>query len=783
MLTRPKQDNHLNRKIGKAIFTTFFFSYLYLISLPAIAQVTFHGKVTDSKGEPLSYATILLKSVSKGGQASANGEFRIDNIPAGEHEVEISFIGYQSHSSKILFEGKTVKKNFVLKATSQALDAVEIRAETEAEEMKRSGYSVALIKSAEFKNVSPDINQVIKALPGVNVRETGGLGSSFNLSLNGLSGNQVRYFIDGVPMENYGSALTLNNFPVTLIENVEVYKGVVPIKFGADALGGAINIVTDNSPGTLLDASYSVGSFNTHRVAFNGKYAPADKGYFVKLHSFLNYSDNSYDMQNVPIEDELGNLKEQDAERFHSAYTSAMINAKAGLTGKIWADEFSIGYLHAQNHREYQHQDLFITKAFKDFHGENSSDLATLNYRKNIGKLFFSAYANGGVVKDTYVDTSSVEVNWRNEIIDSNADGEFFENKRLYTVTDRIFRANQFVSYDLGDLHQLQANFSQNYMRRKGHDDVDPFNTAFNDPSHISKSVLGVAYRIHNPANTLNAEIFGKQYWYSGETRYTETGEAKTVKSDANPTGFGLTTGWTATDDLGFRFSFEKAYRLPEGYELLGDGLFINISPELQPEKSYNYNLEADYAFELSRFQFKIAVNGFWRESSNLIRLLAPNPRDTRYVNLSAVRAKGIESSLTVSFDKHLTFSGNLTNQSLNVRDSEAKVPNEPLLFGNASLRWNILPNVSDKDLSVQWQFYYTDKIYMAQVYHGSQGKKIIPTQKYHSASIDYAFASGKYNVALMANNVLDALVYDNFRVQKPGRAFYLKLRYVFEKE
>ena len=87
------------------------------------------------------------------------------------------------------------------------------------------------------------------------------------LMLDGFSGSHVKVFIDGLPQEGAGQALDLNNLPVNYAERIEVYKGVVPVGFGTDALGGVINIVTNKHHRRrwFLDASYSYGSFNTHK--------------------------------------------------------------------------------------------------------------------------------------------------------------------------------------------------------------------------------------------------------------------------------------------------------------------------------------------------------------------------------------------------------------------------------------------------------------------------------------------------------------------------------------
>ena len=86
------------------------------------------------------------------------------------------------------------------------------------------------------------------------------------LYIDGFSGKHVKIFIDGIPQEGAGAAFDLNNVPINFADCIEVYKGVVPVGFGTDAIGGVVNIVTNKQPGKwFMDASYSYGSFNTHK--------------------------------------------------------------------------------------------------------------------------------------------------------------------------------------------------------------------------------------------------------------------------------------------------------------------------------------------------------------------------------------------------------------------------------------------------------------------------------------------------------------------------------------
>lgn len=81
-------------------------------------------------------------------------------------------------------------------------------------------------------------------MAGVKLRVNSGVGSDYNFTLNGFSGRQVKFFMNGLAMDNFGDAFSINNLPANMVERAEVYKGVLPVGLGADALGGAVNVIT-----------------------------------------------------------------------------------------------------------------------------------------------------------------------------------------------------------------------------------------------------------------------------------------------------------------------------------------------------------------------------------------------------------------------------------------------------------------------------------------------------------------------------------------------------------
>jgi hypothetical protein len=75
----------------------------------------------------------------------------------------------------------------------------------------------------------------------------------------------------------------------------------------------------------------------------------------------------------------------------------------------------------------------------------------------------------------------------------------------------------------------------------------------------------------------------------------------------------------------------------------------------------------------------------------------------------------------------------------------------------------------------------FVEKFYLFWPSQGSAGTKfIIPRQFTQDASITYSLQNGRYNMAVACTNLSNAKLYDNFKLQKPGRAFSVKLRYFF---
>ncbi len=105
-------------------------------------------------------------------------------------------------------------------------------------------------------------------------------------------GNQVKFFIHGIPTRSWLFLQLGQYLPQTWLTESRCIRVCYLYTLGSDALGGAVNIVSRKNA-NYLDATYSIGSYNTHRFSINGAYT-SHGGFTIRANAFANYSDNNY---------------------------------------------------------------------------------------------------------------------------------------------------------------------------------------------------------------------------------------------------------------------------------------------------------------------------------------------------------------------------------------------------------------------------------------------------------------------------------------------------------
>ncbi len=279
--------------VNKRLYT--ILAILCIAICQAFGQTRLVGKITGINGEALVGASLQIEGTQKGGISTSDGFYRIENLPEGNVKIIVSYISYQTQTfTSILKSDGDNHLDVVLIPKNEDLQELVVRAKSKEQVKREEPIKIEVIDVDLVRDRSVSLPQLFNQVSGVKVRQNGGVGSTTTININGLQGNAIRFFKDGIPLDYLGNAFNLSLLPVDQLSNVEIYKGVLPVGLGMDALGGAVNLISRETTKNNLDLTYSTGSFNTQQATINGYFNIPKTPLFASISSYYVYSDNNY---------------------------------------------------------------------------------------------------------------------------------------------------------------------------------------------------------------------------------------------------------------------------------------------------------------------------------------------------------------------------------------------------------------------------------------------------------------------------------------------------------
>lgn len=781
-----------------------FLTVLFFTASDCLGEVpkgTVYGKVLHRDGNPLDYANVSLKGTSYARTTNEKGLYRI-SAPEGRYVVVFSAVGFGRLEMPVeIRAGISTRLNAALKP-STGLAEVTVVGNT-LSKVRNSAFNATAVNTLELVNTTRTLGDAVAKAPGIKIRESGGVGSDMAVTMDGFSGKHVKVFIDGVPQEGVGSSFGLNNIPVNFAERIEVYRGVVPVGFGADAIGGIINIVTPRRQRRwFVDASYSYGSFNTHKSCLNAGQTLAN-GFKYEVNAFQNYSDNDYWVDS-PVEDfatgAINRKKTEHVRRFNDTYHNEAVVAKAGIVNKRWADRLMLGFIYSHMYKEIQtgvRQEIVYGQ--KHRHGHSlmpSLEYAGRNLFTKGLDISFNANYNRNITIN--VDTASIKYNWRGETAALNSPGE--QSYQLTRSNNDNWGAAFTANYRLGRHHAFTVNDVFNSFRRSNDNLLAGQSTSDEFAKVTSKNTLGLSYR-YSPMARVHLVAFVKHYhqYVSGPVATTSAQDkyAATSLSIGN-LGYGCAGTWTMLPGFQLKASYEKAYRLPTIEEMFGDEDLEVGDIGLKPESSHNINLNLNYNANFGNNIIFVEAGLIYRDTRDYIQRnimsLGGGKSAATYVNYGRVETKGVSIALRYNFSGWLSVGGNYTRMDVRDNMPEAmgtsasnisyreRMPNLPYMFADADVNFywrglgrkgNILTFTYDNQFTHSFS-YYSSNI------GSNKDDYMVPDQFAHNLTVSYGIRNGRYNISIECRNLTGARLYDNFSLQKAGRALYGKVRIYF---
>lgn len=222
----------------------FLFGFFSVLCIPLYAQHVLRGKVMDaSAGKPLTSTAIYLPEIHRGTYTDSLGRFVVHNISAKQLLLEVSHVGFQTHFIQLRFPQDSSIQVLLQPSLIPIQEVVVTGAKSNAPE--ETSFNIVQLNKQEIAWTGAlNVSDALARLPGVSQLTTGpGISKPV---IRGLYGNRIQINVNGLRFDNQQwqdeHGLGLSDVG---IERIEVIRGPASVLYGADAMGGVVNIIED----------------------------------------------------------------------------------------------------------------------------------------------------------------------------------------------------------------------------------------------------------------------------------------------------------------------------------------------------------------------------------------------------------------------------------------------------------------------------------------------------------------------------------------------------------
>ncbi|MFH1223726.1 MAG: TonB-dependent receptor [Pseudomonadota bacterium] len=617
-----------------------------------------------------------------------------------------------------------------------SLGTVIINSGSENTDQEYSGFST-VVKKERTNIKSQDVPSLIEKNSGIQVRQTGGLGSFSSVSLRGASSDKVMVFIDGIPMnDSSGSGVDLSNIPSSDIESIEIYKGVTPITLGRSSIGGAINIKTIRANKELKgNVTTSYSSFNTFKIApaLSQKLGAFDYlisgEYLSSKNDFTILNNNSTPLN--PLDDTW--------ERRNNAQFSQ----KSILT--------DLGYDFTKNYRV-----LFSNQYF-----DKGQNLANMN-NDPTAQTKFSTTRNMSALKLTMNDLSSNHLNTEYRV-DYTYKREYYDNRYGTLGTGKQYNRYRTNNYGYNQLFEWPTQYN-----------ILDAVFDFHREEYTATDLLYNNYNAPHSRNmyTLSAEdkmiFFSDKFILSPALSYQYYDDTKS--GHLNPK---LGVKYQLAKFISLKTNAAQYIREPSFYELYGNRGYFVGSSSLKAERGLNFDIGADVSYindgsNLSKVSFSAAY--FMSSIQDVITYVYDSTGVGHAVNMSSTFISGVEGSLAINFLKYFTLSSNYTWQQPTNKSSSSLYDGKKLP-GRFENSFALKLDGKYSFISAYYEFSYEDGLF-----YDAANLLPAPVKRVHDLGVSGTVSN--FIITAEVKNIADDHYEDFNGFPTPGRSYWLTLRY-----
>jgi outer membrane receptor for ferrienterochelin and colicins len=578
--------------------------------------------IIDSKSkEPIPFANVCFQGLSNGPQKHLLSDLK-GNVPYEPREPSrliVSYMGYETYIDTIIPGKNSI---VYLKPTVLNMNEVVVTAQFTPERADKSIYKVNVLSSKLIdQKAVTNLGELLTSESNIHVSQGGALGS--NVSMQGFSGENIKFLIDGVPViGRVNGNIDLNQLNLYNVDHVEIIEGPMSVIYGSNAIAGVINIITRENRNSLLSMyanayAESVGQYN-----FNVGVSGRKSKHLFSVDGSRNF---------------FGGIADNKAMRSMKWWPRLQYNADAY-------------YL-------YDNSRLRL---------------------KLTGEYFYEMLLDKGALMVPYFETA-FDNTYRTNRLTGILDGSYkIGTDRLFTVLtsfSEYSRLHQNYFKDLTSLEQVvtaKDTTSYNSLMFRAWFNQNKLENKFNYQTGIDlNSDVSTGGRIGG----ITRKIGEYAYFISGKydpfkSLSFQPGLRIVYNSNYSaPLIYSLNLRWGATEHTTMRASYAKGYRSPSFKELYMSFKDINHdvsgNPELKAEYGSYFGLNGGYNRETPKDYVNFEMAYSYYDVRNKIQLVVLNtgslPPVYGYINVSRLKSQSGTLSTSWSFYPKISLKGGVT--------------------------------------------------------------------------------------------------------------------------
>ena len=764
------------------------------------AQKIVFGQITDGQTlQPLDGVSVILENSNIGTISNHIGMFRMELPSKSSKRIKVQYMGYKSRNiilNEKLCVNDSICCNVELQPENNILSDVIVLGKSKAQRHREVPSAITIIDSQELKYKTATLNEILDNAAGIKVAQQGGLGNASRIIIQGMDGKRIGIFINGMPMGN-SDEFQLSSIPIDMVDEVEIYKGIIPAWWGGEGLGGAVNIRLKDFKKNHLEMAFEAASYNTYIGSLQLKHYLGKTSTALHAGATMNYAKNNYSFSS-PFE--LGRIIHRD----HDAYTHGGFNV--GISSQQWwFDQFDLTLSADYYRKEIQGGLMNVQNNIQHAFTRTRSASTSLSLEKSFlkGKLTAQFHSIVGFSLVNQVDTSHYCYDFiGNRFPSGSGRGEIGavpnDSHDRHTTVRELLN----LTYKIGNNQLVTWTTNYRYGCKMPKDELaDSYSRLPTSgyPSRLHSIVSGLTHELKLYGGKFTNELGIKLFNHHSEVLPFAEAIMLQDKLKAS-TNHSTMAGWSEAvalhllpnNALTLKAAVQSTVRMPIAEELFGDGVLLLPSEKLRPERSFNINAGAIWLINAMRYpQVRIGINTFYMSAKDMIKLMYSS-MNMAYDNIGKVRVMGIDMEMESKLNRWLDLQGNITWQDARDMRKEAvgggenfhyryRIPNMPYLFGNVGVRLHKDGLLSKSSSSAFASTFGFTKAFSYNWEASNHNTMLIPARYCWDVAVHHSF-NKRCQLSFEIRNILNRENWAEFRYPMERRTFHLKMKYIINK-